>query len=122
MAYKDYPTVMAMSRDKEALLKAWNTPITQDEARGILYSYLDEDELLMLDFTATTMRGAAWNIARRIRLPIEPTLGITLHELAHRIHNGRGHGPDYVKILDDLVRSERMWKEHPYTSEELFQK
>jgi hypothetical protein len=121
VAYKDYPTVMALSSDREALLAAWNTPITQDDARKLVYDYLDEDELHTLDFTATTMRGAAWN-SGKIRLPITPTLGITLHEVAHIIHHGRGHGPDYIKILDGLVQSERLWKAHPYTEEELFQK
>lgn len=115
--YTDYPAVMAMSADPEALQKAWNIVIDKDRARELVYTYLDESECPVLGFTATTMRGHAWDDGR-IRLPQTPTLGVTLHEVAHIIQcNDKGfnrlpsgkrdvHGEDFVKILDGLVRSE----------------
>ena len=63
---------------------------------------LHEDELPELDFTATTMRGRAW-AAGRIRLPETPTLGLTLHEIAHIIQRhdekdrSQPHGERFVK-------------------------
>lgn len=114
---KEYPSVLALSEDPEALLRVHAQQISQDQARQIVYAYADECECPALDFTATTMRGCAWGDGR-IRLPQKPTLGIVLHEVAHIIqHNDKGfkrlnngkcdvHGPDFVKILDGLVRSE----------------
>ena len=115
---KEYPSVLALSEDPEALLRVHAQQISQDQARQIVYAYLDEHECPALDFTATTMRGRAWE--GRIRLPKKPTLGLVLHEVAHIIqHNDKGfrplpngkrdvHGEDFVRILDGLVKSERM--------------
>lgn len=108
---KDYPRVIAMSADAEALLAAWNKDISADQAREVVYDYLDEQEVPILDFTATTHRGMAWP-GGRIRLPESPSLGLVLHEVAHIIQfndrHDRGHGKGFVKILDGLVRSESL--------------
>lgn len=113
---KEYPSVLALSEDPEALLRVHSQQISQDQARQIVYAYVDEYECPDLDFTATTMRGCAWE--GRIRLPQKPTLGLVLHEVAHIIqHNDKGfkrlgsgkrdvHGEDFARILDGLVRSE----------------
>lgn len=113
---QEYPLVLALSKDPEALLRVHAQQISQDHARQVVYAYVDEDECPTLDFTATTMRGRAWE--GRIRLPKNPTLGLVLHEVAHiiqcndkgfnRLPNGKRnvHGEDFVRILDGLVRSE----------------
>lgn len=121
---REYPTVLKLSRDPDALLNAHATMISRDLATATVYSYLDEDnELPVLDFTATTMRGRAWPVTGRIRLPESEsmlTLGTVLHEIAHIIEykdkGTIGHGINFINVLDDLVRSEVMWKEQPYES------
>lgn len=115
----DYPNVMKMSQDAEALRKAWKTRITEEQAISIIYAYLDEDELPILDFTATTQRGRAWTHGK-IRLPPNPSLGLTLHEIAHIIdYNDNkqwGHAKSFVRVLDGLVKSEILWEKEPYES------
>ena len=106
---KDYPGVMKASGNPAALEVVWNIPISQDEALKVIFAYLDEHEATPR-FTAETMRGKAWSNGD-MRLPIKPTLGIVLHEVAHVLawcDNGQSdhHGPAFVKILDGLVRSE----------------
>lgn len=114
--YSDYPGVMAMSSDPDALQKVWNVIVDEEKARELVYAYLDEHECCELLFTSTTMRGMASD--RGIRLPPHPTLGLVLHEIAHqiqrhdkgfrRLNTGKRdvHGQDFVKILDGLVKSE----------------
>lgn len=112
---KDYPSVMRASRNPGDLEFVWNLHISHEEATQVVFAYLDEDEANPR-FTAETMRGRAWSNGD-IRLPIKPTLGIVLHEIAHVIawrDNGKSdhHGPAFVKILDGLVRSEMIDRGH----------
>ena len=114
----EYPTVLKGSKDRAALEKMHDVNISEDFAIEVVYAYLDEDEV-SVRFTGYTGRGSAHGGKRgAIMLPAEKcgklTWGITLHEIAHVImHNDkkkRGHGVEFIEILDDLVYSENNWR------------
>lgn len=116
----EYKNVIKISKNPDALKKAWGKQISENEAEQIIFSYLEEDEVYVR-FTARTGRGAAHAKGQWIRLPRENTgyltLGLVLHETAHILKKNdygytekRPHGKEFVECLDSLVESEEIYE------------
>ena len=112
----EYKNVLRLSNDKASLEVAWREMVSEQVALETIFSYLDEDEV-NVRFTGKTNRGRAY-FSGAIMLPKEGpglTMGLVLHEVAHIISYNdkmvRGHGPEFVKVLDGIIFSEKLYKE-----------
>ena len=124
MISREYPTVLKRSKNRAAMEKMHNTPISESETNKLVFEYLDEDEVAEVRFSCTSGRAAACYRGEETYLRFTPggklTKGIVLHEIAHIINSndrhGRQHDDSFVKVLDGLIWSEEEWTKNPYTS------
>lgn len=114
MITREYPTVVGGSTVPVSLMDAHATRVTQEEARKIIFTYLDEDEVNYIRFTCKTARAWCSYRGRSVVLKFHPneylTLGLVLHEIAHALcwidKKQKGHGEVFIETLDGLVKSE----------------
>jgi len=112
----EYAGVYRQSAQKSLLAKAHTTPIAREDAVALmtlLTANLNDNRRVRVQFNRGS-RGR-WNpTAMQITLPSEPLarpgagagylrVGIVLHELAHALAPARGHGPQFVAVLDKLL-------------------
>ena len=105
-----YPYIMAMAN--EQLLSCIQTIQMIDQLREKWPTVLNEPTFLVVQFLDSDFHGTANAWKQKIKLPMEgPQLraGLVLHEFAHILHASQGiggsnHGPEFVKILDLLLR------------------
>lgn len=113
----EYKSVLAGSKDRPRLEAVWAELVSQEKAEGLIWAYLDEGEV-EVSFTNKRRGRAKGGDCGFIKLPPEGpclTRGLVLHEIAHVLmHNDkktRGHGPEFVRTLDDLVSSEFIFEQ-----------